>query len=642
MTNISISLPDGKTKTINPGIKLDTVVKECFGTQGDDILAYKVNGVSVDLDYTINEDSTIEFLKFDDEEGKRIFRHSAGHILAQAVQTLFPDAKITMGGWVDDRYYYDFEMPRPFTPDDFKQIERGMKKIIGQKQLFAQKNLSRQETRDLFTKLDEPYKLEIIEGLKEDENITVYWNDSHWVDLCRGPHVPNTSFIKAIKILATSSCYWRGQESGKTLQRLYLTAFPEKEQLADHLNNLLEIQKRDHRILGPELSLFKIDDNVGPGLVLWLPNGAIIREIIEGFIKSQLKLRGYQLVYTPHVARASLWETSGHMSWYRENMFAGIDVEGQEYIVKPMNCPFHVMVYQSTMRSYRDLPLRIGELGTVYRYERSGVLHGLLRVRGLTQDDAHIFCTTDQVEKEVANLLDLTYFLLGKFGFNEYEVVLSLRSSSNHDDYAGTSEIWERAEAALETMLKQQKIEYQRMEGEAAFYGPKIDVFVSDALGRKWQCTTIQLDFNLPERFNLNYVGSDGDQQRPVMIHRAILGSIERFFGILIEHYAGAFPVWLAPTQVSIVPIADRHHSYAKKVQKYLEEKELRVETLQREGTMNSKVRDAEKRKVPYILVVGDREENDGNVSVRQRGRKNLGTKNIPEFLEIILPETKC
>jgi threonyl-tRNA synthetase len=601
----------------------------------DSVLAAIVDGVPFDLKRPIGSCSRLRFVGFEDEVGRDVYRHTTAHIMAHAVKRLFPEAKLGIGPPIENGFYYDFDVEKPFEPHHLELIEKEMQKLIDADIPIERIEMSRSKARELFATLGEKYKVELIDEMTE-ETVTVY-QQGEFVDLCKGPHLPSTGYVKAFKLLHSAGAYWRGDERNPMLQRIYGTSFPTFEQLQEHLKSLEEAQRRDHRRLGRELGLFSIEEEIGAGLVLWHPNGAIVRQLIEDLLRAELTKRGYKFVYTPHIAKAELWKVSGHLSWYRENMFSGIDVEGQEYLVRPMNCPFHILIYKSATRSYRDLPMRLAEMGTVYRYERSGTLHGLMRVRGLTQDDAHIFCTLEQVGDEIEALIDLTYYFLKQFGFEQFDVVLSVRDKIHPEKYAGRDEIWELAEAELEGVLKKLGIKYKRLEGEANFYGPKIDVYLFDAIGRKWQCTTIQLDFNLPERFQLTYIGSDGKEHRPVMIHRAILGSMERFIGILIEHYAGAFPVWLAPVQVSIVPVADRHLDYANRVAEELSRLNIRVEVISRSEPVAAKIRDCELRKVPYIIVCGDREANSNCVSVRQRGRKELGSMSVEQFKTMLL-----
>jgi len=561
-------------------------------------------------------------------------RHSTAHVMAQAVLSMFPEAKLGIGPPIEDGFYYDFDLPRSLTPDDLEQIEARMREIIEGKHSFVRREISREEALKLFA--DQPYKLELIEEMPQGEVITIYTQDT-FTDLCRGPHLEHTGQIPldGFKLLSVAGAYWRGDERRPMLQRIYGTAFATKEELDEHLWRLEEAARRDHRKLGQELDLFSTNEDVGAGLILWHPKGALIRYLIEDFWRQEHLKWGYELVYSPHIGKAKLWEISGHLDFYRENMYSPMDIEGQEYFIKPMNCPFHVMIYKSKTRSYRELPLRLAELGTVYRYERSGVLHGLMRVRGFTQDDAHIICTPEQIEDEILGCLDLTLHLLRAFGFEEYEIVLSVRDPEHKEKYIGDDAMWDMAEGSLVKALEQRGLSYTRAEGEAVFYGPKIDIKIRDALGRAWQCTTIQFDFNLPERFDMTYVGPDGREHRPYMVHRALLGSLERFFGVLIEHYGGAFPVWLAPVQARIIPIADRHNDYAYKLRDELREMGLRVEVDDSSERMQAKIRQAQLEKIPYMLVVGDREVAEGTISLRLRTEEDLGPRPVADFIKM-------
>ncbi len=567
-----------------------------------------------------------------DEKELEKLRHSTSHVMAEAVLKLFPEAKLGIGPAIENGFYYDFDLPRALTPEDLRAIEEEMRKIIRGRHPFIRREISREEALELFK--DQPYKLELIQEMPPDEVITIYTQDT-FTDLCRGPHLEHTGQIPedGFKLLSVAGAYWRGDERRPQLQRIYGTVWPTREELEKYLSWLEEVERRDHRRLGKDLDLFSIHPELGAGLVLWHPKGGLIRYLIEEFWRQEHLKAGYQFVFTPHIGRSWLWETSGHLSFYRENMYSPMDIEGQDYYIKPMNCPFHIMIYKSRRRSYRELPLRWAELGTVYRYERSGVLHGLLRVRGFTQDDAHIFCTPEQVEGEILGCLDLTMRLLGAFGFHEYDIALSVRDPQHPEKYIGSDEMWEMAEGALIKALEARGLSYRREEGEAVFYGPKIDIKIKDALGRAWQCTTIQFDFNIPERFDLTYVGPDGREHRPYMIHRALLGSMERFFGVLIEHYAGAFPVWLSPVQVRIIPITERHNEYAYRVAARLREEGLRVEVDDGSERMQAKIRQAQLEKIPYMLIVGDREVKEEKVAVRLRSGEDLGPKDIDEFI---------
>ncbi len=564
-------------------------------------------------------------------------RHSAAHVLATAMLDLFPDAQLGIGPPTDDGFYYDFLLPRALTPEDLETLEGLMQKHKAADYPFEYSEHQRVEALEDFKRRDQPFKVELIEDLPDDETIS-YYTSGPFVDLCRGPHVERTGEIGVCKLLSIAGAYWRGDEHRPQLQRIYGTAFATKTELNEHLVRLEEARKRDHRVLGRDLDLFSINPTVGPGLVLWHPKGAQVRELIEDFWRSEHRRRGYDLVYTPHIGRKELWETSGHTQWFSENLFPEMELEHQTYINRPMNCPFHVQIFGSQTRSYRDLPLRLGELGTVYRYERTGTLHGALRVRGLTQDDAHIFCRRDQFADEVSAVLDLTEDIFNVFGFTEFKWDLSVRDRSDTAKYAGADELWDLAEGGLVEALERHEIKYRRVEGEAAFYGPKIDMQVADAIGRSWQLTTIQVDFNLPERFDITYEAADGSRQRPVMVHRAILGAMERFVAVLIEHCAGAFPVWLAPVQAVVIPIADRHVAYCQEVADRLREAGLRVEVDDRGERMNRKIRAAQLQKIPYMLIAGDRDIENGQVSLRLRTEHDLGGTSLDAFLAAVRP----
>lgn len=562
-------------------------------------------------------------------------RHSAAHVMAEAVQHLFPTARYGVGPAIENGFYYDMELPRPLTPEDLERIEAEMRRIVSDKQPFVRTEMSPGEAKQFFARRDQPYKVEILDELGGEEKVSIY-QQGDFTDLCRGPHVENTGEIGAFKLLNVAGAYWRGDEKRQMLQRVYGTAFPSEKELEDYLWRLEEAKKRDHRKLGAELDLFSVSEEVGPGLILWHPKGARVRVEIEDYWRKAHFDAGYDLVYSPHVGRAQLWETSGHLGFYQENMFSGMDVEGQQYFAKPMNCPFHIEIYRTKLRSYRELPLRWGELGTVYRYERSGVLHGLLRVRGFTQDDAHIFCRPDQVEDEVLGCLDLTLKLFHAFGFRDYEAYLATRPA---EKFVGDPSDWEKATEALRLALQKRGLDYHLDEGGGAFYGPKIDLKIRDAIGREWQCTTVQFDFNEPERFDLKFVGEDGKEHRPYMVHRALLGSMERFFAILVEHYGGAFPLWLAPVQAAVLPIADRHQPYAEQVASQLKAAGLRVEVDSRREKVNLKIREAQLRKVPYMLVVGDREIEAGAAALRSRSEGDLGAKPVGEIERLLVEQ---
>lgn len=561
-------------------------------------------------------------------------RHSCAHVMAAAVIEMFPEAKLGFGPPIDDGFYYDFDLSQSLTPADLEEIERRMERLIAKADSFDYEELEIGEARALFAGNDQTYKIEAIDDISNLGSVPSIYRSGNFLDLCAGPHVEHTGKVGPFKLLSIAGAYWKGSEKNPQLQRIYGTCFPTRDELDRHLQLLEEARKRDHRTLGRELDLFSVNELVGPGLVLWHPNGGRIREIVEDFWRAEHRRRGYELVYSPHIGRAELWDTSGHTRWFADDMFPPMELEAQSYINKPMNCPFHIQIYKSRTRSYRDLPLRWGELGTVYRRERSGVLHGMLRVRGFTQDDAHLFMRPDQLVEEILGVLDLELFFLKQFGYTDLKFTLSVRDETNKDHYAGTDENWKLAEDALANALNQKKLEYTRATGEATFYGPKIDTHLSDALGRLWQGPTIQVDFNLPERFEIVYEGQDGNRHRPVMVHRTILGSMERFVAGLVEHYAGAFPVWLAPVQVRVINIADRHIEYCKNVLSTLRDAGLRADLDARTERMNLKIREAQVQKVPYMLVAGDKDIESGKVSVRLRSTDELGQMDLAEFVD--------
>jgi threonyl-tRNA synthetase len=630
---MKISVKDGPSGDIQTGVTVGGALSE-LGVSAQDILAAKVGGAVVDLSSALSGNSIVEPLRFDSTEGREVYRHSSTHLMAQAVKELFPAAQLTIGPALEDSFYYDFAFERPFTPEDLQRIEERAAEIIKRNLAITRREFSKQDAIDFFTSRGEHYKVELIQGFPDGEPITAY-TQGDFVDLCRGPHLPTTGVIGAIKLLTTGGAYWRGDERNPMLQRIYGTSFPTQAEVDAYLAKLEEIKRRDHRKVGKDLDLISIQDEIGPGLVLWHPKGATVRLLIENFWREQHIRDGYQLVYSPHTARLDLWKTSGHLDYYRENMFPSMKLEGSEYQLKPMNCPYHIMIYQSHLRSYRDLPIRYGELGTVYRYERTGVLHGLMRVRGFTQDDAHLFCRPDQMEHEVSRVLDFTFFVLQTFGFHQFEVFLSTRPKES----VGGDEHWALATSALEAALKSRNISFHLDPGGGAFYGPKIDIKIKDALGRSWQCSTVQVDFNNPERFELSYIGEDGKAHRPIMIHRALMGSIERFFGILIEHYGGAFPTWLAPVQAVVMNITDHQQDYVAVVVAQLKAAGFRAEPDLRNEKIGFKIREAEKAKVPFMLVAGNREMQDGTLSVRGRSGTNLGSKTVAEVLDILQAE---
>ena len=568
-----------------------------------------------------------------------VLRHSASHVLAEAVKQLYPDVKLGIGPATENGFYYDFDRETPFIPEDLEKIESRMKRIIKADVPFIKSEVPVETARDILEELGEPYKLELLDEIV-DPTVTMYRNGG-LTDLCRGPHLPSTGGIKAVKLLRLAGAYWRGSERNPMLQRIYGTAFYDAGSLQGHLDALEEAKKRDHRKLGAELDLYSIGEETGPGLVLWHPKGAIIRKLIEDFWRDVHLERGYDIVYTPHIAPLELWKSTGHLAHFGDMMYGAMDVDGRKYLLKPMNCPFHIQIYRSRMRSYRDLPLRYAELGTVYRYERTGVLHGLLRVRGFTQDDAHIFCTPEQLPGEVAGVIDLVKFMMQTFGYRDLEVDLSVRSPESKDDYMGTEEGWQMAEMALQEALKLAGLSWTRQEGEAVFYGPKIDVKLVDALGRRWQGPTIQFDFNLPERLGVTYIGPDGKEHPVVMVHRTVLGTMERFIGGLVEHYGGAFPPWLAPVQARVLTITDRAGDYAHEVVRELRARGIRAEADVRGEKISLKIREAELEKVPYMLVVGDREVESQTVTVRTRSSRKQSAMAAVEFSAMLSEQVR-
>ncbi len=634
---INIILPDGSVKKFAPGTTVQEVAESIGARLAKAAVGGRFDGVEVGLDYPLEHGGHLRILTFDDEEGRDIYRHTASHIMAHAVKSLYPDAKLGIGPAIEDGFYYDFDMPQALSEEDLGQIEEEMVRIIDEDLPITCRHLSREEALQLFGELDEPYKQELIHEF-EDEPISCYEQDG-FIDVCRGPHLPSTGRVRAFKLLSVAGAYWRGNEHGPQLQRIYGTAFDKESDLNAYLHRLEESKRRDHRRLGRALDLFSIHPEGGPGLIYWHPKGAVIREEIEKFWRTAHRDRGYDLVYSPHIAKKELWATSGHLQTFQENMFSPMEVEGGEYILKPMNCPFHILMYKSQTRSYRDLPMRWAELGTVYRYERSGVLHGLLRVRGFTQDDAHIFCRDDQVETEIIDVVRMAQYMMHVFGYENYEIALSVHDPDTPEKYIGDVAVWQEAEDKLARALQRIGVDYITDVGEAKFYGPAIDIKMFDALGRGWQGPTIQLDFNLPERFDMEYIGEDGDAHRPVMIHRTVLGSMERFLGGLIEHYAGAFPTWLSPVQVVVIPISDAHRDYAEDVARDYRAHGIRVEVDDRNEKVGYKIRSAEVQRLPHMLVVGDREVADETVALRSRGEGERGVKPYRELREELLQE---
>jgi threonyl-tRNA synthetase len=632
MSEITLTLPDGSQQNVAAGTTPLDVARSISRRLADEAIAAKIDGEFVDLTRPLTSGGPLRILTPKDPEALEIYRHSTAHLLAAAVLDLFPETKLGVGPATETGFFYDFYRDTPFTAEDLEKIEARMWELQKQDLPYERRMTPKAEGLKRYAEMGEDLKCELIEE-KATEVFSEYTLGPHFIDFCRGPHVPSTGRIKAFKLLSIAGAYWKGDEHNRQGQRIYGTAFFSKKELDEYLKQLEEAKKRDHRKLGQELDLFSIQELAGPGLIFFHPKGGAVRRVIEDWMRDQYIERGYSLVYTPHIARADLWKTSGHYGFYAENMFNRMELDDAEYQLKPMNCPFHILIYADRMKSYRDLPVRLGELGTVYRYERSGVMHGLLRVRGFTQDDAHIFCTPEQIEDEVVGCLDFALLVLRTYGFDKYEAELSTWDGGGSNKYLGTQEQWNLAECALKRACEKLNIEVKIAPDEAAFYGPKIDMKLVDAIGRKWQLSTVQFDFNLPQRFGLEYIGEDGKAHQPLMVHRALYGSVERFFGILLEHYAGAFPVWLAPVQAVVMPITDRQLEYAAKITGQLREAGLRAELDDRKEKVNFKIREAQLQKVPYMLVVGDREAQSGAVSVRNRKHGDQGVKPLAEFL---------
>jgi threonyl-tRNA synthetase len=659
MANSEVVLADGRRIPVRAGVPLLGALPLSGSDGMAGAVAVAQNGEVMDFMTPVPPDAVLTLVAAESPEGLRVVRHSTAHLMAAAVQALFPGAKFAIGPAIEDGFYYDMELPRALVPDDLPAIEAKMRELAAKPLAFERRETDMTDALSWAHSSQQAYKIEILEALRDHgvanatrpganegieelageatagtESVSFY-QTGEFTDLCRGPHVPDTSWLKAFRLTHLAGAYWRGDERRPMLQRIYGTAFLTQAALDDHLARLEEARRRDHRRLGQELELFSVADDVGGGLVLWHPKGGIVRTLIEDFWRDEHLKNGYDLVYTPHVGRAKLWQTSGHLDFYSDLMYPRMEREGQDYYLKPMNCPFHIMIYQSRVRSYRDLPLRFAELGTVYRHERAGVLHGLLRVRGFTQDDAHIFCTPEQMDDEITRAVKFSLFFLRTFGFNDYVVYIATRP----DKYVGEVAIWDAATEALKRGVERAGQRYEVDPGGGSFYGPKIDIKVKDALGRPWQCTTVQFDFNLPERFGISFVGEDNRPHRPYMVHRALLGSMERFLGVLIEHYGGAFPLWLAPVQTRVLPVADRHQAYAASVCDRLKAAGLRGEADVRNEKVGFKIREAEVQKIPYILVVGDKEMTAGTVSVRQRGGQDRGVMPLTDLVESLSAE---
>jgi threonyl-tRNA synthetase len=635
MSKIKITFPDGNIKEFDKGVTGYEIAESISPRLAKETLAVKMNGSTIDLKKPITDDAEIKFLTFKDKDGKEVYWHSTSHLMAHAVQEIYPEAKFGVGPAIDAGFYYDIDINSTLHDDDLKKIEDKMVDLSKQDSMFERVELSKKEAIDFFERKGDQYKTELLSEMDENNEVISIYNEGNFTDLCRGPHLPSTEKIKYVKLLNISGSYWRGDEHNKQLQRIYGISFPKKKMLDEHLFMLEEAKKRDHRKLGKQLDLFSTHEEAGAGLIYWHPKGARVRNEIEDYWRKAHLDNGYELLYSPHIGKSWLWEKSGHLDFYKDSMFSEMDIDEQAYFIKPMNCPFHIMIYKTKLRSYRDLPLRWAELGTVYRYEKSGVLHGLLRVRGFTQDDAHIICTHDQVEAELIEVIKFAIMMWKAFGFEDLKFYLSTKP----EKAVGEDELWIKAEDSLKKALEAENLEYEIDEGSGVFYGPKIDVKINDALKREWQMSTIQFDFNLPERFDMSYIGEDGQEHRPFMIHRALLGSIERFFGVLIEHFAGSFPVWLAPVQVAVIPVSQNFFDYAGEVTDELEKNGIRVEFDKRNEKIGYKIRDWETQKVPYMLILGEKEMNAGNISVRKHTEGDKGALGLNEFIDNITAE---
>jgi threonyl-tRNA synthetase len=662
MDQIHVTLPDGSVKDFPKGTTPVEIAKSISPRLADAALVAKVyaadgngtrsktgiysnsvdpeedGGLLYDLRRPLEQDVKLRILTDKDPDALYVFRHSAAHLLAAAVTELYPSVKLGIGPPVENGFFYEFLRDEPFTPEDLEKIEKKMHELADKDLPNERKLLPKDQALQLYKDSNQIFKCELVEE-KADEPMVSFYTTGKFIDFCRGPHIPSTKHIRAFKLTNVAGAYWKGQEGNAQLQRIYALAFYTQKELDEYLHRIAEARRRDHRKLGTELDLFSIQDAAGPGLIFWHPKGGLIRTIIENWLREELLKRGYDLVFTPHIMLFDLWKTSGHANFYKESMFGQMEVEKADYQLKPMNCPGHILIYKSKLRSYRDLPVRLGELGTVYRYERSGVLHGLLRVRGFTQDDAHIFCMPSQIEAEVEACIDFAYAVMKNFGFDKFEVELSDWDPEHPENYPGKADDWAHASNSLAAVMSRMKIPYKRIVGEGAFYGPKIDVKLIDAIGRPWQLTTVQFDFNLPARFGLEFVGEDGARHQPLMVHRALLGSVERFFGILIEHYAGAFPLWLAPVQVEICPVSEKVIDYAKHLHETLKNHGIRVHLDDRNEKLPAKIRDAQLQKIPYMLVVGPKEAEAGTVSVRHRSKGDLGPRPIADLVSALREE---
>ncbi|MDD5314561.1 MAG: threonine--tRNA ligase [Bacteroidales bacterium] len=639
---ITITFPDGKTKQYESGISGYRIAQDISPRLASEVLAVKVDGKVTDVRLPLTGDATVRFLKWEDDEGKQVFWHSSSHLMAEALEILFPGVKFGIGPAIENGFYYDIDLEgRQLAESDLETIEKKMLEMARSGQVFERREVSKEEALKTYREKGDPYKCELIGDL-EDGTITFYTNGS-FTDLCRGPHIPDTSMIRAIKLTSIAGAYWRGDEKRQMLTRIYGITFPKKSLLDEYLHMLEEARKRDHRKLGKELELFTFSQRVGQGLPMWLPRGAALRERLENFLKAVQKVHGYQQVITPHIGQKELYVTSGHYAKYGADSFKPIKTpqEGEEFLLKPMNCPHHCEIFKSKPRSYKDMPVRLAEFGTVYRYEQSGELHGLTRVRGFTQDDAHIFCRPEQIKEEFCKVIDIVLYIFRTLSFNDFTVQVSLRDKNDTTKYIGSDENWEKAEKAIIEAAAEKNLETRVVYGEAAFYGPKLDFMVRDAIGRKWQLGTIQVDYNLPERFELEYIGADDKRYRPVMIHRAPFGSMERFVAVLLEHTGGKFPLWLAPEQVVILPLSEKFNDFAKKVCDFLNNSELRASLDDRNETIGKRIRENELKRIPYLLVVGEKEESSGTVAVRRQGEGDKGTMKLEEFVEFLHKEIK-
>ncbi len=631
---IKVKLEDGQTLEVDEGKTAGEVLSSNLSKkQRKRLILARVDGELKDLGYRLEKNCELAPVFMGDEEALEVLRHSTAHLMAQSVKDLYPDVQVAIGPAIEQGFYYDFNTREPFSPEDLTRIEKRMKELSKKAMPLERLEMPIDEAISFFKERNEPYKVELLEDLKMEgaETVSLY-RQGEFVDLCRGPHLPDTGKIQAFKLLSVAGAFWRGDENREMLQRIYGTAFFDKKELKKHLDRLEEAKRRDHRKIGRELELFSIEESIGPGLILWHPKGALVRMLMEDFWRQEHLKRGYSLLFTPHIAKRELWKTSGHLDFYAENMYAPMQIDDVEYQIKPMNCPFHIAIYNSRKRSYRELPLRWCELGTVYRYERTGTLHGLMRVRGFTQDDAHIFCMPSQLDDEIIEILDMTLYMLQVFGFSNYEVYLSTRP----EKYVGSDEHWELATNALRRALEKKGLEYEIDPGEGVFYGPKIDIKIKDCLDRSWQCSTIQVDFNLPERFDVTYTGEDGQDHAPIMVHRALLGSLERFFGVMIEHYAGAFPIWLSPVQARVMTITERHDDWARQVLDILRKEGVRADLDLRNEKLGKKIREAQLEKIPYMLVLGDKEVAEKSVSPRTRRGETLEAMTVEEFVELL------